>query len=68
MPGGFFNFGTLKGRIMGKIVIFWAVLPDGRTNSVSSTNIIEAKRRASGLGAKKLFCFDVEKGDSQQIF
>lgn len=53
---------------MGNNVIFWAVLSDGRTNSVTATNIFEAKRRASALGAKKLFCFDVEKDSSKQIF
>lgn len=54
---------------MGNSVIFWAVLTDGRTNSVSSTNIEEATRRArSLLGATKLFVFDVKARRSRQIF
>lgn len=54
---------------MGNEVIFWAVLPDGRTNSVSTTSITEATRRARNLlGATKLFVFDVKTRRSRQIF
>jgi hypothetical protein len=54
---------------MGEEVIFWAVLPDGRTNSVSSTNLIGATRRAREvLGATKLFVFDVKTRRSRQVF
>lgn len=35
--------------------VFWCVLPDGRHNSVSTSNLLEAPRRARALGAVKLF-------------
>lgn len=53
---------------MGNSIIFWAVLPGGRTNSVSTTNLVEARRRARDLGATNLFVFDVEKRESTKIF
>jgi hypothetical protein len=37
------------------MLTFWCVLPDGRHNSVSTSNLLEAPRRARALGAVKLF-------------
>ena len=53
---------------MDGLVIFWAVLENGKNNSVSSTNVFEATRRARDLGAKNLFVFELETRTSRQIF
>lgn len=49
-------------------VIFWAVLENGKNNSISSTNVFEATRRARDLGAKTLFVFELETRTSRKIF
>lgn len=53
---------------MDSKVIFWAKLGDGRTNSISSTNLIEAKRRAQDIGATALFVYDVASRTSRKVF
>ncbi len=49
-------------------VIFYAVLPNGKHNSVSTTNLVEAIQRARTLGARNLFVFDTGTRDSKKVF
>lgn len=47
--------------------VFWAVLPDGRHNSISATNLIDAPRRARTLGAKELWVKNLASGRSARM-
>ncbi len=46
---------------------FWCVLPDGRHNSISTENMLEAPRRARALGAVKLFGKNLANGKSFEM-
>lgn len=49
------------------MLIFWCVLMNGNHNSVTASNIFEAQRRARTLDAKKLFCKNMQSGNSAEI-
>jgi hypothetical protein len=46
---------------------FWCVLPDGRHNSISTSNVLEAPRRARALGAVQLFGKNLASGQSFEL-
>ena len=46
------------------MLIFWCVLPNGRHNSISTDNMLEAPKRARALGATKLFGKNMTTGVS----
>ena len=37
---------------------FWCILANGRRNSISTSNLLEAPKRARALGAVQLFGFN----------
>lgn len=49
-------------------VIFYAVLSNGKHNSISTTNLIEAQQRARSLGALELRVFDTGTRTSKKVF
>jgi len=49
------------------MLTFWCVLPDGRHNSVSTSNLLEAPKRARALGAVKLFGKNSATGESFEV-
>lgn len=46
---------------------FWCVLPNGRHNSISTDNLVDAPKRARALGAVKLFGKNVASGKSFEV-
>lgn len=48
-------------------VIFWCVFADGRQNSISTVNLIEAKQRARALNAAKLFVKNFDNGTVAEV-
>jgi len=48
-------------------VIFWCKFADGRENSISTTNLIEAKQRARTLNASKLFVKNFDTNTVAQV-
>ncbi len=48
--------------------VFWAVLPDGRHNSVSTNSLYYAPQRARALGAKHCFGKNLATGNVFKMF